>query len=289
MRKLKSILLGWSYKIAVRLPARLAIWLVNRSWPWGRPVLDYVEFHLADHCNLNCAGCTHFAPYADKRFADIKQVERDLARLKAIFSNIRHIRIMGGEPLLHEEAAACVRLVRELFPRSKIRLVTNGLLLLDRGNPRIASVLSSLRESRVGLDWTLYPPLEKRRGEIERLCAESGVDLRISENSAFLARMRPKGDASPVRSFRWCRSSLVYCPLLDNGRIYLCAQAHYIRYYNRAAGTSVASDAGVDIHTASAREILLYLMRPSPACAYCDSGMRHFAWKNEVRPEDWWR
>ena len=288
MRKLKSILLGWIYRVVVLLPPRLAIWVVNRSWPWGRPVLDYVEFHLTDHCNLNCAGCTHFAPYADKRFADIKQVERDLSRLKAIFSNIRHIRIMGGEPLLHDDAAACVHLVRELFPRSKIRLVTNGLLLLDRANQRVASVLASLRESRVGLDWTLYPPLEKRRGEIERLCTESGVDLRISENSAFLARMKPQGDASAADSFRWCRK-LAYCPILDNGRIYLCAQAHYIGYYNRAAGTSVASDEGIDIYTASAREILLYLMRPSPACAYCDAGMRHFEWKNEVRPEDWWR
>ena len=72
MRKLKSILLGWIYRVVVLLPPRLAIWVVNRSWPWGRPVLDYVEFHLTDHCNLNCAGCTHFAPYADKRFADIK-------------------------------------------------------------------------------------------------------------------------------------------------------------------------------------------------------------------------
>lgn len=252
-------------------------------------MLDYVEFHLADHCNLNCAGCTHFAPYADRRFADLGQVKRDFTRLKALFSNIRHIRIMGGEPLLHDAAADCVRLVRELFPKSKIRLTTNGLLLLDRGNPRVASVLASMRESRVGLDWTLYPPLEKRRAEVVRLCAEHGVDLRISENSAFLARMRPKGDAAPARSFRWCRANLVYCPLLDNGRIYLCAQAHYIGYYNRAAGTSVASDEGVDIHAASAREILLYLMRPSAACAYCDSGMRHFAWKNEFRPEDWWR
>lgn len=287
MRKLKGILLGWIYKVASMLPTPLAVLVVNRTWPWGRPVLDYVEFHLADHCNLNCAGCTHFAPYADKRLADIKQVERDFARLKVLFRNIRHIRIMGGEPLLHPDAAAFVRLTREMFPHSRVRLVTNGIKLLE-GSDFIREVLAALRETGVGVDWTLYPPLEKRRAEIERLCAESGVNLRISENSAFLARMRPKGDAPVAKSFSWCRQ-LIYCPLLDNGRIYLCAQAHYIGYYNRAAGTYIASDEGVDIHTASAREILLYLMRPSSACAYCDAGMRHFAWKNEVRPEDWWR
>ena len=288
MRKLKSILLGCIYRIAVRLPTAWAVWLVNRTWPWGRPVLDYLEFHLADHCNLNCAGCTHFAPLADKRFADIESLRRDFMRLKALFKNIRHLRIMGGEPLLHPDAAACVRLVHEIFPRSTVRLVTNGLKLLDRSDAAVDAVLAALKDSRVGIDWTLYPPLEKRREEVVRRCKEAGVDLRISENDAFMARLLPDGGASPTDSFRWCRLH-AYCPLLDEGRIYLCAQAHYVGYYNRVAGTSVPPDAGIDIHAATAREILAYLMRPSPTCAYCDAGTRHFGWKGDAHPKDWLR
>lgn len=34
----------------------------------AKPSLDYVEFHLADHCNLNCRGCGHFSPIADETF-----------------------------------------------------------------------------------------------------------------------------------------------------------------------------------------------------------------------------
>ena len=241
MRKLKGIVLGWIYRVAALLPPRLAIWVVNRSWPWGRPVLDYVEFHLTDHCNLNCSGCSHFAPYADQRFADIDQIKKDFVRLRTLFSNVRHVRIMGGEPLLHPQAAACVRLARESFPKSKIRLVTNGIRLLDRDNAHVLGVLASLRESHVGIDWTMYPPLAKRRDDICRLCAEHGVNLRISENNSFFARMKPQGDASAADSFRWCRK-LVYCPILDNGRLYLCAQSHYVRYYNRVAGTHIVED-----------------------------------------------
>lgn len=286
MRKLKSVLLGYIYSVAVRLPTAWAVWLVNRTWPWGRPVLDYVEFHLVDHCNLNCAGCTHFAPYADKRFADIGVMKRDLLRLKDIFSNVRHIRIMGGEPLLHPDASAFVRLTREIFPQSKIRLVTNGIKLLE-GSESVREVLAAMREAKVGIDWTLYPPLEGRQNDICRLCAENGVNLRISVNSSFLARMKPLGDAPVAESFRWCRK-LIYCPFLDQGRIYICAQAHFAGYYNRASGTRMIEDAGIDIHSASARDILRYLMRPSPSCAFCAPGMRHFPWKNSVRPEDWW-
>ena len=288
MRKLKSIILGWSYFVAAHLPPRLSIWIVNRSWPIKRPVLDYIEFHLADHCNLNCAGCSHFSPYADRKLADIESVRRDFTRLKTLFSNIRHMRIMGGEPLLHPDAAAFVRLVRETFPKCKITFVTNGIKLLDDKDGNVDSTLSSLREQNVGLDWTLYPPLEKRRDEIVARCKASGVRLRISENDSFMARMKPDGDVSPAMSFSWCRK-LVYCPILDNGRIYPCAQSHYVRYYNRAAGTSILEDGGIDIHSASAREILLYLMRPSRACAYCDAGARHFAWKSNESAEDWLR
>ena len=149
MRKLKGFLLGCIYRVAVRLPQTWAVLLVNRTWPWGRPVLDYLEFHLADHCNLNCAGCTHFAPFADRKFVDVESLRRDMSRLKAIFRNIRHLRIMGGEPLLHPDAAACVRLVREAFPHSSIRLVTNGLKLLDRSDESVSAVLATLKESGV--------------------------------------------------------------------------------------------------------------------------------------------
>lgn len=288
MRKLKSIILGWIYKVASFLPPSLSILVVNRSWPWGRPVLDYIEFHLADHCNLNCAGCMHFAPYADKRFANIETVRRDLSRLKELFSNVRHIRIMGGEPLLHRDAAAFVRVTREIFSRSKIRLVTNGLKLLGGVDGSVGDTLRAMRETNVGMDWTCYPPIAKHRSEIVKICKEAGVQLRISNNDAFMVRMRPKGDSNPAAAFRWCRRCM-YCPLLDDGRLYLCAQAHYVDYYNRAAGTNLSKDDGIDIHSASAREILRYLMRPSHACAYCDAGSRHFAWKNDAKPEDWWR
>jgi hypothetical protein len=288
MRRLKSIILGWIYHVSASLPPQLSVWLVNRSLPWGRPVLDYLEFHLADHCNLNCAGCTHFSPFADHRFADLEGTRRDFARLKEIFSNIRHIRIMGGEPLLNPECAQFVKLVRDAFPRSKVRLVTNGIKLLDETDENVKRALDAMREAKVGLDWTCYPPVAGRRDVICRRCSDAGVDLRITENGEFMVRMRPKGDSDPKATFRWCRRNF-YCPVLDSGRIYICAQVCYARYYNRAAGTALASDDGVDIYTASAREVLRYLMRPSKACAFCDAGARHFAWKGNAKPEDWLR
>lgn len=282
MRKIKSLILGWLYWLGAHLPLRLAIYVVNRTLPIGRPVLDYLEFQVADHCNLNCAGCLHYSPYAPKRFASLETMERDLARLSSIFSNIRHIRIMGGEPLLNPELAAFVRLARQFFPKSKIRVVTNGVAFHGFKD------LSVLKECNVGLDWTKYPPTFGLEEKIVKTCREAGVDLRITENNAFMARLKTKGMNCAWKSFAWCRERL-YCPILDSGRIAVCASARYAEYYNKVAGSNIPVDLGVDIYANDAKAIMRYLMTPVAACAFCTADARIFPWKQCESAEDWVR
>ncbi len=40
-----------------------------------------------------------------------------------------HFKLLGGEPSLHKDLAAFVRLTRRHFPATKLRLVTNGFFL----------------------------------------------------------------------------------------------------------------------------------------------------------------
>ena len=278
--RLKARLHGWMIGRAVRMRPQFGLYLVNKTWPWGRPTLAYLEFHLADHCNLNCAGCLHYAPFADRRFADLETVRKDFARLKTLFANIRHVRIMGGEPLLHPDVVSFARIVREAFPRSRVCIVSNGLLLKSFDG------LSELAKLRVGIDWTKYPPVAQQEPVFREMCAKAGVDLQVEAKPTFWARIVPTGGVGIRRSFAWCRRRL-YCPFLDSGRIYPCAPARFAPYYNRAAGTKIFAEPGLDIHSASAREILLYLMRPSFACQYCAEGKRTFGWRAGCDPKAW--
>lgn len=282
MRKVKSLILSWIYRAAVSVHPCIGIYIVNRTLPWGRPTLDYLEFHLADHCNLNCAGCLHYSPFADKRFANLETVRSDLLRLKELFANIRHIRIMGGEPLLHPDAVKFAETVRGIFPRCHVRVVTNGILLGS------FTGLSDLARLNVGIDWTMYPPMATKELAIRERCTAAGVDLRITEGDAFMARLLPTGGEGALKSFRWCRR-MMYCPFLDSGRIYPCASSRFAAYYNRAAGTKIFEEPGIDFHRATAKEIMLYLMRPTFACSYCAASARTFSWKQCQGPEDWVR
>lgn len=67
-----------------------------------KAVLCKLEFHVTDRCNLNCLGCSHFAPiYGEASDADIETFERDVRQLAQKFANILTFRLMGGEPFLN--------------------------------------------------------------------------------------------------------------------------------------------------------------------------------------------
>ena len=88
----------------------------------------------------------HFAPMADRWFADLDRIAADFVRLKELFRNIREIRVMGGEPLLHPDCVAFLRIVRAAFPNCRLALVTNGW----RSN-RHRSGMSAARRMRLYL------------------------------------------------------------------------------------------------------------------------------------------
>jgi glycosyltransferase involved in cell wall biosynthesis len=95
-----------------------------------KAVLEYYEYHISEHCNLNCKGCTHFCNIVEEpHFADYEQYCRDLKALKGLYKNISRIRLMGGEPLLNPKLPEFIKVTRETFPESKLVVVTNGLLL----------------------------------------------------------------------------------------------------------------------------------------------------------------
>ena len=128
--------------------------------------------------------------------------------------------------------------------------------------------------------------MRKNESAVRDRCEEVGVDLRVSPSDSFMARISRSGHEDIRRSFRWCRDRM-FCPILDNGRIYPCAPAHFPQYFNDVAGTHIPEDAGIDIHSSSARDILLYLMRSPAACRHCVAGARSFAWKPAKAPEEW--
>ena len=226
----------------------------------------------------------HFAPMADRWFADLDRIAADFVRLKELFRNIREIRVMGGEPLLHPDCVAFLRIVRAAFPNCRLALVTNGLLLAKQS----ASFWDVCRETHALISLSVYPPVKPQVQALADLCREEGVPLECVESGTFIARYVPEGNVDVRKSFRHCRGSWFFCPILREGRVYRCAMGCYADYWKRAANAELPVEEGIELDSATGPEILDYLMRPMCTCAYCSPAAREFAWRNGApKLEDW--
>ncbi len=94
--------------------------------------LKEIFVEAASHCNLNCKSCDAFSPLSKQEFIEYEQFEKDFRKIKALFPN-KDISIIfiGGEPLLNPDITKMINLTAELFPNSKKKILTNGILLKD--------------------------------------------------------------------------------------------------------------------------------------------------------------
>jgi radical SAM family protein len=250
-----------------------------------KPVLNYVEFHLTDHCNLRCKGCGHFSTIASPNYAEIGQYESDLNRLRKLFSNINVIRLMGGEPLLHPHPESFITVTRELFPLADIRFVTNGTLLSKARE----SFWKSCRDTRTIIDMTVYPPFRSRVAALLSLCKSMGVSMTTSAAEHFHAKMNLQGNSDERTTFLHCRSRF-FCPFLENGHLYTCAGPAVIRHFNDRFDYRIPADQGIDLydHFLSGRKVLELLNRPIANCRYCLSEDIQFAWTQGTQQLEEW-
>lgn len=90
--------------------------------------LDYCEFYITNVCNLSCTGCNRFNDYNFSGYQSWHDYH-DVYKHWSQQLNIGTVSILGGEPMLNPTFMDWVRGVRELWPRSPMRIITNGFRL----------------------------------------------------------------------------------------------------------------------------------------------------------------
>lgn len=230
------------------------------------------EFALAAHCNLNCAGCSHFSPLAKEEFPDFEQSKRSFEHLGALFGGeCEYIHLLGGEPLLNPQCEDYLRLARRCFPKGEIYLVTNGLLLPKQPD----RFYETCREERIIVAVTRYP-ITLDYGAIWKRCDAFGVQHEIfgeEETKTHFKRLLldPTGGQDPAKNYRRCPYSNV-CLFLYKGRMYPCGIGAHMRLFEQhfSAGLELSEQDSVDIFSVrNGFELLYRLSKPVPMCRYC--------------------
>lgn len=93
----------------------------------NRYVLDKVEFYITNVCNLNCDQCNRFNDYKFsgwQRWSDYEAIHQRWAKLV----EIKHIVILGGEPLLNPSINEWILGLSNLW-KKPVQILTNGTRL----------------------------------------------------------------------------------------------------------------------------------------------------------------
>ena len=254
----------------------------------------HFEFHIVEHCNLKCAGCTHFSPLAREEYLDPLEFERDINRLSELTGgNTRFINLLGGEPLLHPQICEFFRMARRAFPKTMIRVVTNGIKLLDM--PR--KFWDCCKENSIVIGITQYP-INVNYQKIIQDIQSKGI-----KHESFSGEGYPRDEMwrlaldesalnRPVENFIRCPRANA-CIFVSHGKVFNCATMANINHYNICFGTKfeLCDDDYVDIYSIeNAHDMFEKLCNPKPFCRFCNIEKRRYGvrWeKSKISPNEW--
>lgn len=208
--------------------------------------IRYLEIDLNNKCNLNCAYCSHFSPLAEYNDMpyELENFKKDITRLSELF-DIAVIRLLGGEPLLIDNILDYCNVVREVFPKSRISIATNGIL-----KDRITKIYDKLKELNINIKVSHYPNINGFKNMNPRL--NKSVDCFRCVN----LNLESKYDG--VKSKLNCDAK--DCLSLYNGRIYYCSIMKNISTLEKAFNINFnleLNDISIDIYENSAERIFL--------------------------------
>ncbi len=198
-------------------------------------VVPKLEMHLAHACNLACDGCTHYSNYGMRGLVRYAEAA---GWLRAWSEHVRPINFsfLGGEPTLNPEVPDYLHLGRELWPKARIRLVSNGLLLDRRESiwPALqetrAILVISIHSRRAAYQRRVQPMLQLARAR----CRELGIDLELRRSWDNWYRtyrgsgrdMLPFAAGDPRASWANCENKI--CFTLHQGALWKCPPLAYL-------------------------------------------------------------
>lgn len=245
--------------------------------------LFQIEYHLADHCNLNCKGCTHFSNLVPEPvFADYERFEKDIIQMKKYFSHIHTFFLMGGEPLLNKDFIKFVKVLRKYYEYADIKIVSNGLLLMTL----TPETIQCIKDSDAKFSISAYNCLDIDKIKDFIVTNEIQAELRI-EKENFSKFINPHGDsdAYPV----WDKCFRKNCTFLERGRIAACCMPFVSKYFNNYFDENLPGPESevIDLYEEglTGNEIQRRLITPMDRCRYCGFDVE-YEWDTSRPPFD---
>lgn len=254
------------------------------------PIVTYLDVQLADNCNLNCKGCSHFSNlFKEDSFCDLETYKRDLKRISEK-TNLIKLHILGGEPFLNKNINEYINYARSVFPDTEIVLYTNGLLIPKQPQ----DVLNCLSENDVYVTVSSYKPTMKMIDKIAQALDSSKIKWFYPINfdndaDKFYCRLSLKGNTNQANAMAICPANVT---IVKDSFLHVCSMEaffdKYIEYYNLNIDYTPNK---IDIYDDSIDWLNLpeRLITSIDLCRFCSDKCREFDWEiaNNPSVNDW--
>lgn len=192
--------------------------------------IPFLEFSITTKCTLNCADCCALIPPFAKKghinlnFADFKKQLDAVCKV----ANIRHLVLLGGEPLINPELPEMVDYAAKKENISIIRITTNGTMLPSKklleainNNPkRIYFYLSN---------YSANPELTSllKYEQLKNVLHENNIKFQMVDSWNWLKEEGMAKDASSDEKTkeRMKNCYRIKCSQILNGKFGICSKA----------------------------------------------------------------
>lgn len=231
---------------------------------WKAPILPQVEMHIMDACNLNCQGCTHFAPIFQNEMPDFVSRISDVKKFSQKFGHIIRFVILGGEPFLNKEIGRYAEKIREILPNSLIEIVTNGILI-----PSVSKeILEKIRENDICISISEYEPTHRIIHDITRKLEDAGIMYEVRSYESKQKFNIPLSLTKDSKYEKLCISD--GCITIWNGKMARCPTLMYIDRFNQQFDQQLPNDGVMSLDEEIAgEELICKLKERVPLCDYC--------------------
>jgi hypothetical protein len=274
--------------------------LRSRWWPNSgknlRRRIERLELHVTHACNLACESCSHYSNHNHHGDLELEEADRWMAAWNSrVEVGVFHL--LGGEPTIHPQLPAFVRLVRQHWPRTLIRIRTNGFFL--HRHPELLALMA--RDRHISIDLAIHhdsPEYRRRLQPTMELIARwqkqyrVKIDVDRSFNNwtrryqGFGETMQPFEDAAPRASWEICPAR--HSKQLFEGKLWKCAPLAYLKLQKAKYRLSEKWDPYLRYAPLAAdcseRELDDFLkLEDELFCAMCSAYRRPLALPNPIR------
>jgi len=254
----------------------------------NRIITESFELHLSEHCNLSCAECCNISPLNDPKFISIDEIVQICEFLQK-YLNPEVIKLSGGEPLLHSQLSEIIKIIKSYFPKTKLRLTSNGLLA-NRLNSDIFKYLDQIWIS----NYKSAPVNKKQIEKIIKLARENEVIYNIKSvdqfNKIFVEEeLFDRNEIQEIYNDCWMRHR---CLMIRNNRFFKCTRAAYIDTYLKKAKDETNNLTEGDSISIDDDEFLTKALNflnsevPLQSCSYCLGVSGELIENKQIRKEN---